>query len=95
PGPTRLVLGYGRVPTAGVDAAVAGLAATLCAAGLGGVDSIATWDVDRRSPATRCTQARPGRSVRTTSTRIGVLHVESVRCNGARTTFGSYDAPNG
>ena len=27
--PTRLVLGYGRVPTAGVDAAVAGLAAAL------------------------------------------------------------------
>jgi GntR family transcriptional regulator/MocR family aminotransferase len=36
PGPTRLVLGYGRVPTAGVDAAVAGLAAALRAAGLGG-----------------------------------------------------------
>ena len=29
PAPTRLVLGYGRVPTAGVDAAVAGLAAAL------------------------------------------------------------------
>jgi GntR family transcriptional regulator/MocR family aminotransferase len=28
-GPTRLVLGYGRIPTAGVDAAVAGLAAAL------------------------------------------------------------------
>jgi len=41
PGPTRLVLGYGRVPTAGVDAAVAGLAAALRAAGLGGADSIA------------------------------------------------------
>jgi len=35
PGPTRLVLGYGRVPTAGVDAAVAGLAAALRDAGLG------------------------------------------------------------
>jgi GntR family transcriptional regulator/MocR family aminotransferase len=34
PGPTRLVLGYGRVPTAGVDAAVAGLAAALRDAGL-------------------------------------------------------------
>ena len=34
PGPTRLVLGYGRVPTAGVDAAVAGLAAALREAGL-------------------------------------------------------------
>ena len=33
-GPTRLVLGYGRVPTAGVDAAVAGLAAALRDAGL-------------------------------------------------------------
>ena len=32
--PTRLVLGYGRVPTAGVDAAVAGLAAALREAGL-------------------------------------------------------------
>jgi GntR family transcriptional regulator/MocR family aminotransferase len=32
---TRLVLGYGRVPTAGVDAAVAGLAAALRDAGLG------------------------------------------------------------
>jgi GntR family transcriptional regulator/MocR family aminotransferase len=31
---TRLVLGYGRVPTAGVDAAVAGLAAALRGAGL-------------------------------------------------------------
>jgi DNA-binding transcriptional MocR family regulator len=30
---TRLVLGYGRVPTAGVDAAVAGLAAALREAG--------------------------------------------------------------
>ena len=29
PGPTRLVLGYGRIPTAGVEAAVAGLAAAL------------------------------------------------------------------
>jgi hypothetical protein len=29
------VLGYGRVPTAGVDAAVAGLAAALRDAGLG------------------------------------------------------------
>jgi GntR family transcriptional regulator/MocR family aminotransferase len=34
-GPTKLVLGYGRVPTAGVDAAVAGLAAALRDAGLG------------------------------------------------------------
>ena len=34
PGPTRLVLGYGRIPTAGVEAAVAGLAAALRAAGL-------------------------------------------------------------
>jgi GntR family transcriptional regulator/MocR family aminotransferase len=34
PGPTRLVLGYGRVPSAGVDAAVAGLAAALRDAGL-------------------------------------------------------------
>ena len=34
PGPTRLVLGYGRVPTAGVEAAVAGLAAALRDAGL-------------------------------------------------------------
>jgi DNA-binding transcriptional MocR family regulator len=34
PLPTRLVLGYGRVPTAGVDAAVAGLAAALRDAGL-------------------------------------------------------------
>jgi GntR family transcriptional regulator/MocR family aminotransferase len=34
PGPTRLVLGYGRIPTAGVDAAVAGLAAALREAGL-------------------------------------------------------------
>jgi hypothetical protein len=34
PGPTRLVLGYGRIPTAGVDAAVAGLAAALRDAGL-------------------------------------------------------------
>ena len=33
PRPTRLVLGYGRVPTAGVDAAVAGLAAALREAG--------------------------------------------------------------
>ncbi|HTE61582.1 MAG TPA: PLP-dependent aminotransferase family protein [Solirubrobacteraceae bacterium] len=33
-GPTRLVLGYGRVPTAGVDAAVAGLAAALRDAGM-------------------------------------------------------------
>jgi DNA-binding transcriptional MocR family regulator len=33
-GPTRLVLGYGRVPTAGVEAAVAGLAAALRDAGL-------------------------------------------------------------
>ena len=33
-GPTRLVLGYGRIPTAGVDAAVAELAAALRAAGL-------------------------------------------------------------
>ena len=32
--PTRLVLGYGRIPTAGVDAAVAGLAAALRDAGL-------------------------------------------------------------
>jgi GntR family transcriptional regulator/MocR family aminotransferase len=32
--PTRLVLGYGRVPTAGVDAAVAGLAAALRRAGI-------------------------------------------------------------
>jgi GntR family transcriptional regulator/MocR family aminotransferase len=32
--PTRLVLGYGRVPTAGVEAAVAGLAAALRDAGL-------------------------------------------------------------
>ena len=32
PGPAALVLGYGRVPTAGVDAAVAGLAAALRAA---------------------------------------------------------------
>jgi GntR family transcriptional regulator / MocR family aminotransferase len=31
-GPTRLVLGYGRIPTAGVEAAVAGLAAALRAA---------------------------------------------------------------
>ncbi len=34
PAPTRLVLGYGRVPTAGVDAAVAGLAAALRDAGI-------------------------------------------------------------
>ncbi len=34
PGPTRLVLGYGRIPTAGVEAAVAGLAAALRDAGL-------------------------------------------------------------
>ena len=34
PAGTRLVLGYGRVPTAGVEAAVAGLAAALRAAGL-------------------------------------------------------------
>jgi GntR family transcriptional regulator/MocR family aminotransferase len=34
PDRTRLVLGYGRVPTAGVDAAVAGLAAALRDAGL-------------------------------------------------------------
>jgi GntR family transcriptional regulator/MocR family aminotransferase len=34
PGPTRLVLGYGRVPSAGVEAAVAGLAAALRDAGL-------------------------------------------------------------
>jgi DNA-binding transcriptional MocR family regulator len=33
-GPTKLVLGYGRVPSAGVDAAVAGLAAALRDAGL-------------------------------------------------------------
>ena len=33
PGPTRLVLGYGRIPTAGVEAAVAGLAAALRDAG--------------------------------------------------------------
>ena len=33
-GPTKLVLGYGRVPTAGMDAAVAGLAAALRDAGL-------------------------------------------------------------
>jgi GntR family transcriptional regulator/MocR family aminotransferase len=33
-GPTQLVLGYGRVPTAGVDAAVAGLAQSLREAGL-------------------------------------------------------------
>jgi GntR family transcriptional regulator/MocR family aminotransferase len=33
-GPTELVLGYGRVPTAGVEAAVAGLAAALRDAGL-------------------------------------------------------------
>jgi GntR family transcriptional regulator/MocR family aminotransferase len=33
PQPTRLVLGYGRVPTAAVDAAVAGLAAALREAG--------------------------------------------------------------
>ena len=32
--PTRLVLGYGRIPTAGVEAAVAGLAGALRAAGL-------------------------------------------------------------
>jgi len=32
--PTRLVLGYGRIPTAGVEAAVAGLAAALRDAGL-------------------------------------------------------------
>jgi len=38
PGPTRLVLGYGRVPTAGVEAAVAGLAAALRDAGLGRAD---------------------------------------------------------
>jgi GntR family transcriptional regulator/MocR family aminotransferase len=34
PRPTQLVLGYGRIPTAGVDAAVAGLAAALRDAGL-------------------------------------------------------------
>jgi hypothetical protein len=33
-GPTKLVLRYGRVPTAGMDAAVAGLAAALRDAGL-------------------------------------------------------------
>jgi GntR family transcriptional regulator / MocR family aminotransferase len=35
PATTRLVLGYGRVPTAGVDAAVAGLAAALRDSGAG------------------------------------------------------------
>ena len=38
-GPTELVLGYGRVPTAGVDAAVAGLARALQEAGLGRADA--------------------------------------------------------
>ena len=38
PGRTRLVLGFGRVPTAGVDAAVSGLAAALRDAGLRGGD---------------------------------------------------------